>query len=218
MESGITDVPSQQKLSCKGEKQQLILSQLKRRHQQQPSNLWEMMHYIAKNEGILQLWHGTWSSLLLVSNPAIQYFLYEQIRVLILGIKNRRDGGGKPASTLQLTPVEAFMFGALSKTVATVVTYPLQLAQVLIRLRKNEINNNVHDTPVLTTNDSRMNAKEYNGMLDCLYQQYTHGGFVSLFRGMNSKLLQTVLSAAFTFLTYEQILALVGKVLVHTHK
>ena len=218
MESGITDVSSEQK-SCKGEKQQLIRSQLKRRHQQQqPSNLWEMMHYIAKNEGILQLWHGTWSSLLLVSNPAIQYFLYEQIRVLILGIKNRRDGGGKPASTLQLTPVEAFMFGALSKTVATVVTYPLQLAQVLIRLRKNEINNNVHDTPVLTTNDSRMNAKEYNGMLDCLYQQYTHGGFVSLFRGMNSKLLQTVLSAAFTFLTYEQILALVGKVLVHTHK
>ena len=218
MESGITDVSSEQK-SCKGEKQQLIRSQLKRRHQQQqPSNLWEMMHYIAKNEGILQLWHGTWSSLLLVSNPAIQYFLYEQIRVLILGIKNRRDGGGKPASTLQLTPVEAFMLGALSKTVATVVTYPLQLAQVLIRLRKNEINNNVHDTPVLTTNDSRMNAKEYNGMLDCLYQQYTHGGFVSLFRGMNSKLLQTVLSAAFTFLTYEQILALVGKVLVHTHK
>ena len=217
MESGITDVSSEQTLSCKGETQQLILSQLKRRHQQKQPNLWEMMHYIANNEGILQLWHGTWSSLLLVSNPAIQYFLYEQIRVLILGIKNRRDGGGKHASSLQLTPVEAFMFGALSKTVATVVTYPLQLAQVLIRLRKNEINNNVQHTPV-TTDDSGMNVKEYSGMLDCLYQQYAHGGFVSLFQGMNSKLLQTVLSAAFTFLTYEQILALFGKVLEHTHK
>jgi len=34
----------------------------------QPS-LWEMMQHIALDEGILQLWHGTWSSLLLVSNP-----------------------------------------------------------------------------------------------------------------------------------------------------
>ena len=88
---------------------------------------------------------------------------------------------------------------------------------MLIRLRKNEINNNEQHTPV-TTGDSGMNVKEYNGMIDCLYKQYTHGGFVSLFQGMNSKLLQTVLSSAFTFLTYEQILALVGKVLVHTHK
>lgn len=46
-------------------------------------NLWEMMYQIANSEGILQLWHGTVSSLLLVSNPAIQYFLYEQIRVWV---------------------------------------------------------------------------------------------------------------------------------------
>lgn len=104
----------------------------------QPS-LWEMMQQIAQDEGVLQLWHGTWSSLLLVSNPAIQYFLYEQIRVWVLGIKNDRHyrrqlaHGSKDAGhkILQLSAMEAFLFGAFAKTIATVVTYPLQLAQIV---------------------------------------------------------------------------------------
>ena len=183
----------------------------------QPS-LWEMMQHIALDEGILQLWHGTWSSLLLVSNPAIQYFLYEQIRVWILGIKNdrchrqrlvrgSRDDGTK---ILQLTALEAFAFGAFAKTIATIVTYPLQLAQVLIRLRKNEVK--VASVKKVGDSDDRAIITEYNGIIDCLYQQFTRGGFSSLFQGMNSKMLQTVGQAAFTFLTYEQILKLIGKV------
>lgn len=49
-------------------------------------------------------------------------------------------------------------------------------------------------------------------MLDCLYQQVLRGGIHALFQGMNAKLLQTVLTAAFTFLTYEQTLVQVAKV------
>ncbi len=167
-------------------------------------NLWEMMYQIANNEGILQLWHGTVSSLLLVSNPAIQYFLYEQIRVWVLGIKNRRGSGGAGGS-LQLAAMEAFVFGALSKTVATVITYPLQLGQVLIRLRKNEVKELGQADP------SNVTIEEYSGMTDCLYQQYARGGLSSLFQGMSSKLVQTVGQASFIFVTYEQMLALVAK-------
>ena len=61
------------------------------------------------------------------------------------------------------------------------------------------------------------NLKEYNGMIDCLYQQYTNnGGFTSLFTGMSSKLVQTVGQASFIFVIYEQMLALVGKVITPT--
>ena len=169
-------------------------------------NLWEMMYDIANNEGILQLWHGTVSSLLLVSNPAIQYFLYEQIRVWVLRMKTR--SGGESARSLQLTAMEAFVLGALSKMVATVITYPLQLGQVLIRLRKNEVKE-LHDT-----DPSNKELKEYSGMTDCLYQQFTCGGFSSLFQGMSSKMVQTVGQASFLFVTYEQMLALVAKVFI----
>jgi hypothetical protein len=37
-----------------------------------------------------------------------------------------------------LEPIEAFVVGALAKGLATVITYPLQLAQVLMRLQKTE--------------------------------------------------------------------------------
>jgi len=198
-------------------------------------NLFQMMYKIGNDEGILQLWHGTVSSLLLVSNPAIQYFIYEQIRVCVLGIKNRSRIMNSSSSSksnigrkkdkvqllLQLTAMEAFVFGALSKTVATVVTYPLQLGQMLIRIRKNEVQEmkqKQHDK-IKEDSDNKeaadmMNLKEYNGMIDCLYQQYTNnGGFASLFVGMSSKLVQTVGQASFIFVSYEQMLALVGKVI-----
>ena len=96
---------------------------------------------------------------------------------------------------------------ALSKTVATVITYPLQSGQVLIRLRKNEVKD------LQQADLSSMEIEEYNGMADCLYQQYTRGGFSSLFQGMSSKLVQTVGQASFIFVTYEQMLALVAKVI-----
>ena len=196
-------------------------------------SLFQMMYKIANNEGVSQLWHGTLSSLLLVSNPAIQYFIYEQIRVWVLGIKNRsrimNSSSNSSISSrrrtekmpiqmiLQLTAMEAFVFGALSKTIATVVTYPLQLGQMLIRIRKNE----VQDMKEQCSNKDSdkvgvdMDIEEYNGMIDCLYQQFTHnnGGFASLFAGMSSKLVQTVGQASFIFVTYEQMLALVGKVI-----
>lgn len=197
--------------------------------QKRQPNLWKVMHQISCNEGVLQLWHGTWSSLLLVSNPAIQFFLYEQVRVWLLERKRKgqgrrtdrrhhhRGGGDGSSKILSLTPMEAFVFGAMAKTVSTVITYPLQLAQVLIRLRNNEVQNASSSSLSSNSNNSEhkiddQNMKAYKGITDCLYQQFTRGGFYSLFQGMNSKMLQTVLSAAFTFLTYEQTLVLVGRV------
>jgi solute carrier family 25 (peroxisomal adenine nucleotide transporter), member 17 len=125
---------------------------------------------IAKTHGLAHLWHGTGASLLLVSNPVIQFFLYEEFKTV-------RDGC--------LTPVQAFVGGAAAKLVATVVTYPLQLTQNLLRMQEDD---------------------EYAGTWDCLTKVYKSDKMAGLFAGMRAKLLQTVLTAAFTFLTYEQII------------
>ena len=188
-------------------------------HELQRYTLWNVMHKIGQDEGVRSLWNGTSTSLLLVSNPIIQHFIYEQLRLRMVkrrielsGLR-RNDGGRvivqKPAT---LSLFEAFLFGALSKTVATVVTYPLQLAQVLIRLqRKIQPASNANDQ-FDSINASCEENSYYAGTFDCLYQQFTSGGTRALFQGMNTKLLQTVLTAAFTFLTYEQTLILVGRV------
>lgn len=147
------------------------------------SSLWRELHAIVKSEGWKALWNGTGTSLLLVSNPVLQFFVYEQAKASRL----------KKRTTL--SPIEAFCVGALAKAIATVATYPLQLAQVLLRLQKGE---------------------ENVGTWGCLKEQYKRGGVKALYTGMNAKLLQTVLTAAFTFLTYEQILRVVSATLLMT--
>lgn len=186
----------------------------------QQQNLWNVMIRIIQNEGLLSLWNGTSTSLLLVSNPVIQHFIYEQLRLLMLGrrreLRSMKKNDGRSVHIHEPTSLsfhEAFIFGAIAKTVATVVTYPLQLAQVLIRLRKNLPSaSNTYGDHHDPHNSSHGKIDYYSGTLSCLRQQFSSGGIQALFQGMNAKLLQTVLTAALTFLTYEQMLVLLGLV------
>ncbi|KAL3816515.1 hypothetical protein ACHAXA_001908 [Cyclostephanos tholiformis] len=187
---------------------------------QRQENLWKVMYKIAKNEGVSQLWNGTRTSLLLVSNPIVQHFAYEQLRVRLLkrcenryfsgrygsSTESRYGGGGNSVSlkAASLTPLEAFVCGALAKTLATVLTYPLQLAQTLLRLQTRAVE--ASSSPVATK------ADYHEGTYDCLCKQFSSGGIRALFHGMNAKMLQTVLTAAFTFMTYEQTLIIVSRI------
>jgi adenine nucleotide transporter 17 len=170
------------------------------------SNLWKELKGMAQEKGLQHLWSGTSASLLLVSNPVIQFFCYEQFKQarLVASNNQRRSGPvavfGKDRSStamadrIALSPTEAFLVGALSKGVATISTYPLQLTQTVLRLDK------VH---------------YYHGTWDCLKKLVEDRGILDgLFTGMRAKLLQTVLTAAFTFLTYEQILSAVHTALI----
>jgi solute carrier family 25 (peroxisomal adenine nucleotide transporter), member 17 len=154
------------------------------------SSLWKEMVKIAKEEGNGALWQGTWTSMLLVSNPVIQFYAYEQLKTSLLATRGRK----KSSNDATLRPLEAFLAGALSKTLATLCTYPLQLAQSILRSQSNN------------SDGSGSPRQHYKSTWDCLLRLYFHGGLAKCFTGMKAKLLQTALTAAFTFLTYEQIL------------
>jgi len=155
------------------------------------SLLAELCH-LAKEEGIGHLWTGTGTSVLLVSNPVIQFFTYEQLKAAILASVEKQ---AHIATTTKhsLSPIEAFGVGAISKAIATVLTYPLQLTQSVLRLQHK-------------SQEGMQETTHYKSTLDCLINLYRRDGIEGLFTGMRAKLLQTVLTAAFTFLTYEQIL------------
>ena len=178
---------------------------------QQQSNqkptLWNVMQRIIQSEGISSLWNGTSTSLLLVSNPIIQHFMYEQLRTIILGRRQQRARQRVDGKALSLLPIEAFLFGAVAKAVATVATYPLQLAQILLRLQRKKLQSDQQGSNSKDIHDTTI----YSGTLDCLVKQFSSRGISGLFQGMNAKLLQTVLTSAFTFLTYEQTLIQVGR-------
>ncbi|GKY93079.1 hypothetical protein MPSEU_000276200 [Mayamaea pseudoterrestris] len=160
------------------------------------ASLWAQVREIAQNEGTCALWQGTWTSMLLVSNPVIQFYTYEQLKSWLLAKRQRR----RIQDEMTLSPLEAFVAGATSKILATLCTYPLQLAQSILRLQRRSVNG----TPACT--DGPTHCHLYKNTWDCLWRLYISGGLSKWFVGMKAKLLQTTLTTAFTFLTYEQIL------------
>lgn len=124
-----------------------------------------------------------------MSNPTIQFVVYEKVRAPMALWAERR---GKPINSL-----EFFVMGAIAKAVATVFTYPLQIAQSRLRAQK------------ATGKD-----KQYHNTADCIMKVARKDGIKGLFKGMEAKLWQTVLTAAFQFLTYEKTQALVFALLL----
>ena len=169
----------------------------------------EMMHTIRQhNHTVQHLWSGTMASLLLVTNPVIQFFVYEELKSWQ---RRQRTTPPHPLShrSPSITPGTAFVMGAIAKTIATMLTYPLQVAQSLLRMQETinkkgppsqEHGSNVHSPPA-----QQAQAQRYTGTVDCLQQLYQQNGILSLYTGIRAKLLQTVLTAAFTFVSYEQI-------------
>lgn len=137
---------------------------------------------IYREEGVTKLWAGVSSSLLLCCNPAIQFAVYETIKRILVRRK------GKKAHNLR--GLEAFVLGAFSKWIATIATYPLQVAQTRLRSGKG--------------------SEHYHGTFHCLLRILQAEGRGGLYRGMETKLWHSTLISALMFLTYEKIQKGVG--------
>mmetsp|Transcript_32116 Transcript_32116/g.39531 ORF Transcript_32116/g.39531 Transcript_32116/m.39531 type:complete len:336 (-) Transcript_32116:693-1700(-) len=136
---------------------------------------------IIKEEGVAALWKGVGPSLILVSNPSIQFVCYEQLRIPMAKIAEKRG--------TSITSLEFFVMGAIAKALATVFTYPLQIAQSRLRADRGKEDG----------------TRTHQGTVDVLKKIYAQYGVKGWFKGMEAKLWQTVLTAAFQFLTYEQV-------------
>jgi adenine nucleotide transporter 17 len=132
------------------------------------SGIFDCLRHIVTHEGVGTLWGGLLTSLILCTNPAISFMIYEALKRNVMDVLRQWAN----ASTLY------FVFGALSKLFATIVTYPLQLIQT--RARAGVAIPNLIHVPIWY----------------CICIMY---------RGMESKLIQTVLTSALTLMTYELI-------------
>ncbi|KAG8436407.1 hypothetical protein GDO86_007488 [Hymenochirus boettgeri] len=144
---------------------------------------------ILRNEGVMALWNGTFPSLLLVFNPAIQFMFYEALKRQLL--KNQKE----------LSALEAFTIGAIAKAIATVLTYPLQTVQSVLRFGHEKHNAQKHPFGSLRK------------MFYILQQRVRRLGVMGLYKGLEAKLLQTVLTAALMFLVYEKLAAITFRIM-----
>uniref|UniRef100_A0A182QKN9 Peroxisomal membrane protein PMP34 n=1 Tax=Anopheles farauti TaxID=69004 RepID=A0A182QKN9_9DIPT len=153
------------------------------------------LQYIARTEGVRGLWAGAVPSLMLVINPAIQFMVYEALKRRLTAAAAAANGSAKAAPSA----IAFFSIGAIAKMIATVLTYPLQLVQTKLR----------HGNT-----DRSLNLPPDAGTVQLLLIILKRQGVAGLFRGLEAKLLQTVLTAALMFMAYEKIARFVTSLLL----
>jgi len=187
---------------------QLKLQSKKATSEQTYNGLQDCITKISKEKGPAALWSGVGASLVLVSNPTINHVVYDKVKIIF--IKRAQLAGRK------ITPLEIFIAGAIAKTIATILTYPIQLAQSRQRHTGGQGGHSrppQKDGPKTSSNKKGEEETKYNNMFHVLFKVYQADGILGWFSGLEVKILQTVLTAAFHFVCYEQIKSIIFQIL-----
>lgn len=168
------------------------------------------IYTISKEEGISTLWNGTTTSIILSLNPAIQLGVYELLKrhhtilSLASGIlssimipSNARDDAVAEKER-ESNAFEPFVNAILAKFISTIVTYPIQVLQTQ------------HRAGMVSPSNSKV---EYGGWIQDMKYIVKQHGVGGLYRGLESKLLQTLLNSGFMFLIYEHLFEFLRKLL-----
>lgn len=132
---------------------------------------------IIQKDGVGALWAGIGPALILVINPIIQYTAFEQLKNFIMQrrtAKLRATGSTRAAS---LSDWDYFVLGALSKLIATTMTYPYIVVKSRLQAGRAQY-------PSAWAGVQAIIGKE---------------GIEGLYKGIGSKLVQSVLTAAILF-------------------
>lgn len=87
----------------------------------------ETLHVIRAEKGVLGLWAGYSATLVLTLNPSITFYLQHALKKAL--VDRGREGESNGAT---------FLVAALSKAVATAVTYPFQIAKARVQVSAPE--------------------------------------------------------------------------------
>ncbi|WFD27399.1 hypothetical protein MNAN1_002395 [Malassezia nana] len=137
---------------------------------------------IVEKDGVRALWKGIGPALVLVTNPVLQYTVFEQFKAWLLASRT------PTARATALRDWDYFWLGAISKLIATSITYP----QIVIKARQQAMSN---DMP------GRKKVNVWTAMTEVVHDE----GFGGLYRGISSKLLQSILTAAILFASKERL-------------
>ncbi|RMZ83521.1 hypothetical protein DV737_g1609, partial [Chaetothyriales sp. CBS 132003] len=132
---------------------------------------------IESDDGWSGLWRGLKASLVLVVNPSITYGAYERLRVVIFG------------GRATLKPWEAFLLGALSKSLATVATQPLIVAKVGLQSRPPPERNGVP-------------FKSFGEVMAYIVE---HEGTLGLFKGIGPQIVKGILVQGVLMMAKERV-------------
>lgn len=130
---------------------------------------------VIADDGISGLWRGLKASLVLVVNPSITYGAYQRLRVVLFPGKDR------------ITPYEAFLLGAMSKTLATLATQPLIVAKVGLQSKPPP------------------GVPQFKSFSQVMAYIIKHEGALSLFKGIGPQITKGLLVQGILMMTKERM-------------
>jgi len=145
---------------------------------------------VYNDEGVKGFYKGLIPSLILVSNPAVQFMVFERLKSILMSRGNRK----------RLSATDAFLLGAVAKLVATLVTFPYLLVKSRLQAKGTQ------------------GVVKYAGFTDAVTKIFTSEGVVGFYKGINTKLVQTVLGAAFMFWVKEKVVVYTMFVIILLNK
>ncbi|KAL4455846.1 hypothetical protein ABPG74_003256 [Tetrahymena malaccensis] len=143
---------------------------------QNNDNFLKIMLQMIQKEGIFSLFKGLSASLILVINPIVQFITYEYLKEKL---------SGSISSQFLLY----FICGAISKAIATIITFPYQVIRTFTHVDKDK------------------KSKSLSQIIKKIFEEQ---GFQGFFKGLSPKLIQTVLNSAFMLSFYEEIVKVIS--------
>ncbi|KAI8371132.1 mitochondrial carrier domain-containing protein [Blakeslea trispora] len=143
---------------------------------------------ILKEKGITGFWTGYRASIILVSNPSITYFVFEKIKAIYM----------KAQKKTSLSGLEVFLFSALSKSIATMITYPF------IFLRTRMI--------------SGKGKKKQQGMLATLKEVVQENGVSGLYKGMQAQITKGFFNQGIMYMIKDYVATYLALAFYHSYK
>ncbi|MES1908258.1 MAG: hypothetical protein MHM6MM_001227 [Cercozoa sp. M6MM] len=157
-----------------------------------------------ERHGLSWLVSGMVPSLVLCSNPAVQFAAAALLKRLLARFVATKS------KFLKLSPLQIFLIGALSKIAATLATYPIQTLKVRLQRdtteeeQQAEQQQSAESTCRVTTQ-----LRKLLSIVALAQAMLQEEGALSFFNGLRLKLVQSTLTAALVFLFRDAFLQLI---------
>jgi len=140
-------------------------------------------------EGVGGFYKGLGASLIGISESAIQFVLYEKLKLWVLTQRGPQNG------KYQVSNIDTLLMGAVAKLIACGITYPHEVLRTRLREQRTPAPGQTH---------------RYTGVIQAFKLIAKEEGRAGLYSGMGAHLLRAVPNAAIMFWTYEFVIKLLG--------
>ncbi|GAA6031178.1 hypothetical protein JCM8097_004044 [Rhodosporidiobolus ruineniae] len=175
------------------------------------------LYSLASQEGLAGLSKGLSLALIGVSNGAIQFMTYEEMKKRRMEVRRRQLGPGAGEEEVRrLSNTEYILMSGSAKLVAIAITYPYQVIRSRIQYQPliastsppASASSSSPATPVPASSASSATAQQitpYRSIPDVLRRTYATEGLGGFYKGIATNAVRILPGTCVTFVVYEQV-------------